>query len=194
MFQRVALLLALLILAVSALVPACSALASRAQQPHTYTVQPGDTLTTIAAKVGLTSWQRLYAANRDRIGNPHVLRVGQVLVIPDMRASVSYLPILMASPGAARGPSVATGDAPAPYTATDDTTAPAEPGPAPATVPIPAGMRLTIPAIGLDTAPVPVGHDRANRPVVPKHDVGWYTHSAMPGQGENVVFWGHVAR
>ncbi|GAC1359016.1 MAG: hypothetical protein NVS4B8_03280 [Herpetosiphon sp.] len=31
-------------------------------------------------------------------------------------------------------------------------------------------------------------------PIVPKHDVGWYIYSAVPGQGDNVVLWGHVLR
>lgn len=55
-------------------------------------------------------------------------------------------------------------------------------------------VRLQIPAIDLDYQPVSVGLDPNNIPIVPKHDVGWYNLSAMPGQGENVVFWGHVLR
>ena len=54
--------------------------------------------------------------------------------------------------------------------------------------------RLIIPAIELDLQPVPVGLDERNMPVVPRHDVGWFRGSAMPGQGSNVVFWGHVLR
>jgi sortase (surface protein transpeptidase) len=48
--------------------------------------------------------------------------------------------------------------------------------------------------IKLDYRPVSVGLDRNLIPVVPDHDVGWYTASAAPGQGENVVFWAHVLR
>ncbi len=55
-------------------------------------------------------------------------------------------------------------------------------------------VRIIIPAIGLDYQPVSVGLDENRIPVVPAHDVGWYNLSAMPGQGENVVFWGHVLR
>ena len=55
-------------------------------------------------------------------------------------------------------------------------------------------VRIQIPAINLDYAPVSVGLDKNNIPIVPKHDVGWYNLSAMPGQGENIVFWGHVLR
>lgn len=57
-----------------------SSVASAGQR--TYTVQPGDSLSKIAARVGLPSWQTLYAANRDRIRNPHVIFAGQVLVLP----------------------------------------------------------------------------------------------------------------
>jgi LPXTG-site transpeptidase (sortase) family protein len=55
-------------------------------------------------------------------------------------------------------------------------------------------VRLSIPKINLDLKPVSVGLDKNRVPVVPKHDVGWYNLSAMPGQGENIVFWGHVLR
>lgn len=55
-------------------------------------------------------------------------------------------------------------------------------------------VRLVIDAIGLDAVPVSVGLDSENVPIVPKHDVGWYNLGAEPGQGENVVFWGHVLR
>jgi LPXTG-site transpeptidase (sortase) family protein len=55
-------------------------------------------------------------------------------------------------------------------------------------------VRLQIPAIKLDYKPVSVGLDKNRVPIVPKHDVGWYNLSAMPGQGDNIVFWGHVLR
>ncbi len=55
-------------------------------------------------------------------------------------------------------------------------------------------VQLSIPAIKLSYKPVSVGLDKNRVPVVPKHDVGWYNLSAMPGQGENIVFWGHVLR
>jgi sortase (surface protein transpeptidase) len=54
--------------------------------------------------------------------------------------------------------------------------------------------RLIIPAIGLDLEPMPVGLDENRVPIVPKHDVGWFEFSSMPGAGSNVVFWGHVLR
>ena len=55
-------------------------------------------------------------------------------------------------------------------------------------------VQLTIPAIKLNYKPLSVGLDEQRVPIVPKHDVGWYNLSAMPGQGENIVFWGHVLR
>ena len=57
-----------------------------------------------------------------------------------------------------------------------------------------APTRLVISDIGLDYSPVSVGLDRNRVPVVPNHDVGWYNLGAAPGQGDNVVFWGHVLR
>lgn len=55
-------------------------------------------------------------------------------------------------------------------------------------------VRLVVPAIGIDLQPISVGLDENRIPIVPKHAVGWYNLSAMPGQGENIVFWGHVLR
>ena len=54
--------------------------------------------------------------------------------------------------------------------------------------------RLIIPAIAVDAAPRAVGLDERRVPIVPKHEVGWFQNSAVPGQGSNVVFWGHVLR
>jgi hypothetical protein len=57
-----------------------------------------------------------------------------------------------------------------------------------------APTRLVIDAIGLDYRTVGVGMNANGELVVPDHDVGWYTASAAPGQGDNVVFWAHVLR
>ncbi|MBA3469141.1 MAG: sortase [Herpetosiphonaceae bacterium] len=78
-----------------------------------------------------------------------------------------------------------------------ESTAPATPKPQPAPNSISdpnQPVRLVIKGVGIDAAPISVGLDQKNVPVVPKHDVGWYNLSAEPGQGENVVFWGHVLR
>ena len=55
-------------------------------------------------------------------------------------------------------------------------------------------VRLLVPQIGLDLAPVAVGLDERRIPIVPRHDVGWFTGGAVPGQNSNVIFWGHVLR
>jgi nucleoid-associated protein YgaU len=45
-----------------------------------YTVQSGDTLSTIAAKEGVSSWETLYSDNQSTIGsNPNLIYPGQVL-------------------------------------------------------------------------------------------------------------------
>ncbi len=51
---------------------------------HTYTVQAGDHLASIARKFGVAGgWQALYALNREVIGpDPDVLRPGEVLRLP----------------------------------------------------------------------------------------------------------------
>lgn len=54
--------------------------------------------------------------------------------------------------------------------------------------------RLVIDAIELEQSVVPVGLDEERIPIVPRHTVGWYELSARPGQGENIVLWGHVLR
>ena len=68
------------------------------------------------------------------------------------------------------------------------------PTPTPKPVVPPAPVRLLIPAIDLDRPTLSVGLDKNAIPIVPKHDVGWYNLSARPGQGENIVLWGHVLR
>ena len=62
------------------------------------------------------------------------------------------------------------------------------------TAPAATPVRLSIPAIKLNQALAHVGLDKDRRPIVPKHEAGWYIHSARPAQGENVVIWGHVLR
>lgn len=55
-------------------------------------------------------------------------------------------------------------------------------------------VRMRIDAIKLDRKLVSVGLDKERVPVVPDHDIGWYNLSSRPGQGENIVLWGHVLR
>lgn len=54
--------------------------------------------------------------------------------------------------------------------------------------------RIIIPAINLDLKTKAVGLDARRVPIVPKHEPGWFTNSAVPGQGTNIVIWGHVLR
>ena len=51
-----------------------------------------------------------------------------------------------------------------------------------------------IDAVDIDQQIVSVGLDKKRVPIVPDHDVGWYNLSAQPGQGDNIVLWGHVLR
>ena len=76
------------------------------QQPARYTVAPGDTLSTIAAALGVRGgWQGLYAANRRVIGaDPDVIRPGTVLAVPVPAAGKA--PALTGTgPGSHRAPS-----------------------------------------------------------------------------------------
>jgi LPXTG-site transpeptidase (sortase) family protein len=53
---------------------------------------------------------------------------------------------------------------------------------------------MVIGDIGLDGRLVSVGLDKNRIPIVPDHDIGWYNLSARPGEGDNIVLWGHVLR
>ena len=56
---------------------------SRSHHRHTYVVHSGDTLSSIAAKEHVHGgWHALYRANRHRLHNPNVLRVGEHIRIP----------------------------------------------------------------------------------------------------------------
>lgn len=53
------------------------------RQARTYDVAPGDSLSSIAAALGLPDWRALYEANRQTIGpDPNLIYPGQTLVIP----------------------------------------------------------------------------------------------------------------
>ena len=57
-----------------------------------YTVQPGDTLSRIAARHGLPSWRMVYnspdnADFRRRRPNPNLIQPGDVLILPDLPAT-----------------------------------------------------------------------------------------------------------
>jgi LysM repeat protein len=63
--------------------PSSQAQAER-QAPDTYTVEAGDTLSRISAKVYGSSnrWMDIFQANRDQLPSPNSLKPGQVLRIP----------------------------------------------------------------------------------------------------------------
>ena len=66
--------------------------AHRAGRAATWTVRPGDTLSTIAAALGVPGgWQALYAANRRAVGSdPNLIRPGTVLSLPGTSGSARY--------------------------------------------------------------------------------------------------------
>ncbi len=63
---------------------AAAASANTSQATRTYTVQPGDTLSKIAKEFfgNPNDYNRIFAANRDKLDNPDKIQVGQQLVIP----------------------------------------------------------------------------------------------------------------
>lgn len=73
---------------------------------RTHVVGPNDTLSSLAAHFygDAAQWPRIFAANRDKIANPNVIRDGQTLVIPD--AGAAPLPPVVANvqPGVVVGP------------------------------------------------------------------------------------------
>ncbi len=56
-------------------------IASAGGAATTYTVQPGDTLSAIGKRYGV-SWQEIFEANRHILDNPDLIKPGQVLEIP----------------------------------------------------------------------------------------------------------------
>ncbi len=76
---------------VAGLEAAVAALKARGARPskrpraraRTYTVRAGDTLSGIAAGLGLSDWRPLYEANKSVIGpDPNLIRPGQLLTVP----------------------------------------------------------------------------------------------------------------
>ncbi|MDW8213026.1 MAG: sortase [Roseiflexaceae bacterium] len=117
----------------------------------------------------------------------------------DMRLATT-LPVASAPPAATLPPTLAPTATPLPTilpTATPVPTLPptAVPSPVPTALPEAAPpVRLVIADIDLDRVLIPVGLDANRVPIVLDHDVGWYKLGAMPGQGDNIVLWGHVLR
>jgi hypothetical protein len=63
-----------------------------AARPAAWTVRPGDTLSGIAAALGVAGgWQALYAANRQAVGrDPDLIRAGTILAVPGTGATARY--------------------------------------------------------------------------------------------------------
>ncbi len=76
--RRLCLVLIALAIAVLLIAPVSPAPASAAG-PAYYVVRPGDTLSSIAARYGLSTWA---IASANHLWNPNLIYVGQVLVIP----------------------------------------------------------------------------------------------------------------
>ena len=57
----------------------------RSQEPKTYTVQKGDTLSKIAKEFlgNANKWNEIYEANKDTIKDPDMIHPGQELKIPE---------------------------------------------------------------------------------------------------------------
>jgi sortase (surface protein transpeptidase) len=53
---------------------------------------------------------------------------------------------------------------------------------------------MYIASIDMSQPVIPVGLDANGMPIVPDHEPGWFNQSARPGEGENIVLWGHVLR
>jgi len=58
--------------------------APEAARHESYTVQPGDTLSAIAKRLlgDANAYHEIFAANRDQLSNPDLIKPGQVLKIP----------------------------------------------------------------------------------------------------------------
>ncbi len=77
--------------------------------PLRYAVAPGDTLSGIAAALGVRGgWQALYAANRRAIGpDPGLIRPGAVLAVPGVAAAGQAPSVPGTGPGLAQEPAQA---------------------------------------------------------------------------------------
>lgn len=86
--------------------PPAMPVAQPAPAPVTYTVQKGDSLTSIGRQFGLTGpsdWRRLYDANL-QVVIPDLLHVGQVLTIPPADAVLEQRPLPLPPPPPAPSP------------------------------------------------------------------------------------------
>jgi LysM repeat protein len=61
-------------------------------KPKVHVVERGESLSSIAKTAGVSSWKRLYDANKS-IAHPDIIHPGQKLVIPDAKAKLKSRPL-----------------------------------------------------------------------------------------------------
>ncbi|HEX4831011.1 MAG TPA: LysM domain-containing protein [Trebonia sp.] len=129
-----------------------------------YKVQPGDTLSRIAAALAVPGgWQALYTANRPLIGpNPDIIRTGLILTAPRPAAVRPPSTVPPTGPGHQPGPPPATRPS-----------APGKPTASPTKPSVPSGSSPAVPAA--PPATPPVSASPSPRPASP---------SASPGAGK----------
>lgn len=86
--------------------------APNTQQPETYQVQPGDTLSGIAARYlgDASKYQELFEANRDKLSSPHKLPLGVVLTLPSENPPQQVAPELPRTMIAEKSPKLDAAD------------------------------------------------------------------------------------
>ena len=176
----------------SAPAPAAITEVTAARPAATWTVRPGDTLSAVAAALGVRGgWPALYAANRAAVGpDPGLIRPGTVLAVPGRQAPARYTVApgdTLSAVAAALG---VPGGWPALYAANETAVGPdpdrigagtvlTVPGP-----PAPAAARPAprAPAPGpARHAPAPAGRHPAGHPAAPG-PVTASGHAAAPGR------------
>jgi sortase (surface protein transpeptidase) len=159
----------------AALLSACGGNSSAANLPTPAADEPAANLPTSAADELATNTSTLPLPTVAPTNAP----TAQLILPPTTEPTASGQPDALAQP-----------------TAKLDTKAAAQPTTAPRRAPerASAPARIVIDDIKLDYRPVSVGLDKHLRPIVPDHDVAWYNLSSGPGEGDNIVFWGHVLR
>jgi nucleoid-associated protein YgaU len=153
---------------------AAAAPGTAARPAARYVVQPGDTLSGIAARFAVRGgWPALYAANRPLIGpGPDVIRPGTVLVLPGQRAPARYRVVPGDTLAGIAAALAVRGGWPALYAANR-----AVIGPDPDVVR--AGAVLTVPR---PAAPSPAAPRPAGRPVPPPSAPAGNGHRPLPGR------------
>jgi len=131
----------------------------------------------------------------DHAARPHNLRSAHAATAPEVRLAATSQ-ALMDTPILEDRPASPTTTVPprTPSAATPFATPKARTAPAPQPTLPSKPVRIVIPDIDMDRPLFQVGIDAETVPIVPKHDAGWYEGSARPGQGGNIVLWGHALR